>query len=75
MRNLNYYHMNLKDTMILLIFLLAIVGLIVGIYYSEDVSSESSHHSSHKRIYEEENGVLTVTLEKNNDNDYNRFLT
>ena len=67
--------MNLKDTMILLIFLLAIVGLIVGIYYSEDVSSESTHHSSHKRVYEEENGVLTVTLEKKNDNNYIGFLT
>lgn len=67
--------MNLKDTMILLIFLLAIVGLIVGIYYSEDISSANSHHSSHKRVYEESDGVLTVTLEKNNDNDYNRFLT
>ena len=75
MRNLNYYHMNLKDTMILLIFLLAIVGLVIGIYYSEDVTSDNSHHTSHERIYEEENGVLTVRLENHDDNDYIGFLT
>lgn len=67
--------MKLKDTMILLIFLLAIVGLIIGIYYSEDISSGNYHHSSHKRVYEESDGVLTVTLEKNNDNDYSGFFT
>lgn len=59
--------MNMKNTMILLIFLLSILGLLVGVHYSEDIGSENSHESQWERIYEDHDGVFTVTLEKKYD--------
>ena len=67
--------MNTKDTVILLMLLLAITGLVIGIYYSEDVSSDSTHHSSYSRVYEDSDGVLTVTLEKSNQSDFSKYFT
>ena len=61
--------MNMKDTAILLIFLLSIVGLIIGVYYTIDVSSDDTHHSSWERIYEEHDGILTISLEKKEKNE------
>ena len=72
---LKLIHMNMKDTLLLLIFLFSIIGLIIGIYYSEDISSENSHKGSYERIYEDSDGVLTITLEKNEKNDYSKFFT
>lgn len=67
--------MNMKDTAILLIFLLAIVGLLVGIYYTEDFASENSHKSSYEKIYSDEDGVLTITLEKKENDDLGKYFT
>lgn len=67
--------MNMKDTAILLIFLLAVVGLLVGIHYTEDLASESSHKSSYEKIYSDEDGVLTITLEKKENDDLGKYLT
>lgn len=67
--------MNMKNTAILLLFLLSILGLIIGIYYSEDISSENYHKSSYEKIYEESDGVLTITLEKKENKDLSRFFT
>ncbi len=67
--------MNMKNTVILLIFLLSILGLIIGIYYSEDISSENSHKSNYERVYEDSNDVLTITLEKKENNDLSKYFT
>ena len=67
--------MNMKNTVILLIFLLSILGLIIGVYYSEDLDSENYHKSSWEKIYEENDGVITITLEKKEKNDLSEFLT
>ncbi|WP_458455108.1 hypothetical protein [Methanobrevibacter sp.] len=67
--------MNLKNTVILLIFLLSILGLIIGIYYSEDIKTDSHHANQWERIYEEDSSVLTVTLEKKENNDLSKYFT
>lgn len=53
--------MDMKNTVILLIFLLSILGLIIGVYYSDDVNSNST---SFKRLYNNTDGMKTITLEK-----------
>lgn len=67
--------MNLKDTMILLIFLLSVLGLIIGVYYSEDISNDKSDQYGWKRVYEDKDGVLTVSLEKIEKNELSKFVT
>lgn len=68
--------MNMKDTAILLIFLLSILGLIIGVYYSTDISSDNSHDGTWERIYEDSNGTITITLEKKEpENDLSEFFT
>ena len=53
--------MDMKNTVILLIFLLSILGLIIGVYYSDDVNSNIT---SFKRLYNNTDGIETITLEK-----------
>ncbi|MBR4447399.1 hypothetical protein [Methanobrevibacter sp.] len=68
--------MNTKDTVILLIFFLSILGLIIGIYYTEDISSGKPHEKSFERLYEDNGDVLTITLEKNEKSrDLSKFFT
>ena len=67
--------MNMKNTVILLIFLLSITGLIIGIYYTDDIGSENSHKTQWEKIYEENNSILTVTLEKKETDTLNNYLT
>lgn len=68
--------MNIKDTVILLIFLLSILGLIIGVYYSEEINNDNSHETSYKKSYEDHEGILTITLEKKEEkNDLSRFFT
>ncbi len=57
--------MNMKNTVILLIFLLSILGLIIGVYYSEDIGSDSTPQNSQEIVYEDANGTITITLEEN----------
>ena len=66
--------MNMKNTVILLIFLLSILGLVIGIYYSEDVSSDNTLKTQWEKIYEDNDGVLTITLEKKHTNSLSDFL-
>ena len=56
--------MNMKNTAILLIFLLAILGLIIGIYCTEEASVSKYNNSSYEKIYEDSDGVLTIEPEK-----------
>ena len=72
--------MNMKNTVILLIFLLSILGLIFGVYYTLDVSSDNTPQNNWERIYEDNDGILTISLEKNeinkqNESYLNRFFT
>ena len=67
--------MNMKNATILFIFFLSILGLLVGVYYSEDVCSDSSHKFAWERIYENHDGVLTVSLEKKEMDNLDRFFT
>lgn len=67
--------MNIKDTIILLIFLLSVLGLLIGVYYTEDVGSENTHESRYEKFYEDDGSVLTITLEKKENNDFGNIFT
>lgn len=69
--------MNMKDTAILLIFLLAVVGLIIGVYYTESSDIEKSSKNNEEIIFEDENGSITITLEnmEKENSFFDRFLT
>ena len=56
--------MNMKNTVILLIFLLAILGLIIGIYYTEEASISKYNNKSYEKVYEDSDGILTIEPEK-----------
>ena len=67
--------MDMKNTVILLIFLLSILGLIVGVCYTEDSSSDSFHKNHFERVYEDSDGVLTITLEKKESMNLDKNIT
>lgn len=69
--------MNMKNTVILLIFLLSILGLIIGVYYSEDVSGDNAPQNNGGRVYEDNGGIMTITLAENgtNESNLNKFFT
>lgn len=69
--------MNMKNTVILLIFLLSILGLIIGVYYSEDISSDSAPQKNWERLYEDNDGIMTITLAENekNKSSLDKFFT
>ena len=54
--------MDLKNTTILLIFLLCILGLIIGVYYTEDSGSSLNHDDYDEVIHEDSNGTITINL-------------
>jgi uncharacterized membrane protein len=66
----------MKDTVILLIFLLAVVGLVIGVYYTE-VDNIEKTSKDHEKLYEDSNGVITITLEEieRNDSFIDPYLT
>ena len=57
--------MNTKNTLILLIFLLSVLGLIMGVYYTESADAEKAHEASEDKVFEDPNGTIIITLEKN----------
>ena len=69
--------MNMKNATILLIFLLCILGLIVGIYYTDDSESNANLDDYDEVIYEDSNGTITISLELNEkkESDLNKFFT
>ncbi|WP_406534308.1 hypothetical protein [Methanobrevibacter sp.] len=69
--------MNMKNTVILLIFLLSILGLIIGVYYSEDIGSDSTSQNNQEIVYEDANGIITITLKENEKNEsfLDKFFT
>ena len=67
--------MNMKNTVILLIFLLSVVGLIIGVYYAEVVNKDNSNDESLFEVYEDSDGVVTITYEKKESKDLSKYFT
>lgn len=69
--------MNMKNATILLIFLLAVLGLILGVYFTEVDNIEKTSYNNEKSVDEDSNGVVTVTLEpdQKNESSLDRFFT
>ena len=60
--------MNMKDTAILLIFLLAILGLIIGVCYTEADNIEKTSKDDEGITFEGSSGEITITLEPKEKN-------
>ena len=60
--------MNMKNTVILLIFLLSILGLIMGLYFTEDVNSAITQDNNSDSINNDSNSILTFNLTDNENN-------
>ena len=59
--------MNMKNTAILLIFLLCVLGLMMGVYYTESSEPSISTADYEEIIHEDSNGTITIHLEKKNN--------
>ncbi|WP_156064621.1 hypothetical protein [Methanobrevibacter sp. YE315] len=66
--------MEMKNIMIILIFSLAVLGLIIGVYYTEAESNEKITKNSNETIDEDSDNVITINLEPKERND-NKSLT
>lgn len=60
--------MNMKNTAILLIFLLSILGLIIGVHYTEDANTTNSQDNDFDSVNEDLNSIWTITLTDNENN-------
>ena len=58
--------MNMKNTAILLIFMLCVLGLMMGVYYSESNEPTLDTSDYDEIIQEDSNGTITIHLEKKN---------
>ena len=67
--------MNMKNTVILLIFLLSVLGLIIGVHYTEDISSDNSQDSDSVSVNLDDGSHITITLEKKENEDLSEFFT
>lgn len=69
--------MNLKDTTILLIFLLCVLGLIVGVCLTEDSDDAVSLNSEENAVHEDINETVTINLEieEKNESSLNKSST
>ena len=69
--------MDMKNATILLIFLLCILGLMVGVYYSESSEPTMKTYDTKEVIHEDSNGTITINLEKkeNNENSLDKYFT
>jgi hypothetical protein len=67
----------MKNTTILLIFLLCILGLMIGVYQTE-VNDSSANLVNHEEVINEDsNGTITIHLElkEKNESDLIKFFT
>ena len=60
--------MNMKNTVILLIFLLSILGLIMGVHFTEDTNSTSTQDNNSDSIKQDSNSSMTFTITNNENN-------
>ncbi len=65
----------MKNTVILLIFLLSVLGLIIGVYYTEDITSDSLADDETDMINEDADSNLAITSDENNTNYLKAYLT
>ena len=55
--------MNLKNTVILLVFLICILGLIIGVYYTE-LDESTQKVTKYEKTVTEENGIVQISIDK-----------
>lgn len=69
--------MNMKNATILLIFLLCVLGLIIGVYYTEASDSTLSPDEYEESVHEDSNGTITIelVLKEKNENGLDKFFT
>lgn len=67
--------MNMKNTVILLIFLLSLLGLIMGIIYTESEIGHTDAGASEEMIDECDNGTIIITIEAEPQNSIGNMLT
>ncbi len=69
--------MNMKNATILLIFLLCILGLIIGVYYTEYSESVDDGDEYDSTVHVNQNGTITIHVEKkdNTGNFLDKFFT
>ena len=69
--------MDMKNTAILLIFLLCILGLMIGVYQTEASDNSPNLDDYEEVVHEDSNGTITIdlVLKENNESSPNRFFT
>lgn len=67
--------MNMKNTVILLIFLLSVLGLIIGVHYTEDIASDNSQDNDLDSVNLDDDSDMTITIEEKENNDLSEFFT
>lgn len=69
--------MDMKNATILLIFLLCVLGLIIGVYYTEASESTINPNDYEEVIHEDSNGTITINfvLKEKNESDLSKFFT
>lgn len=61
--------MDMKNTTILLMLLLCILGLMAGVHFTEDGQSAASLDGYDEVVHEDSNGTITISLELNEKNE------
>lgn len=64
----------MKNTVILLIFLLSILGLVMGVYYTEDANASASQDNDSDSVNEDLISIGNITLTDNENNVLNCFF-
>lgn len=68
--------MDMKNATILLMFVLCVLGLVMGIYYTEASESSQDTVDYEEVIYMDSNGTITISLEpKDNASKLSEFFT
>ena len=69
--------MDMKNTAILLIFLLCILGLMIGVYQTESSDSSINLDDYEEVVQEDSNGTITIdlVLKQNNESSPNKLFT
>ncbi len=69
--------MKMKDATILLIFLLAVLGLIIGVCYTEAEDIENPSNDNDAIAFEGSGDEITITLEpkEKNESIFDKLLT
>ncbi|MBQ7928795.1 MAG: hypothetical protein IJ287_08670 [Methanobrevibacter sp.] len=69
--------MDMKNTTILLIFLLCIMGLMIGVYQTESSDNTVNLDDYDEVVKEDSNGTVTIdlVLKQNNESSPNKLFT